>query len=67
MPIMIMPDLISEFMTAMSLNHNCIRVLKKKKPKNGDTENAEWIKEMVYQGTSPDEITLVNFAESCGY
>ena len=36
MPIMAIPDLISEFMTAMSLNHGCIRVLKRKKPKDGD-------------------------------
>ena len=64
MPIMNMPELINEFMIAMSLNHNCIRVLKRKKALNDDET---WIKEKIYQGTSPDEITLVKFAQSCGY
>ena len=59
MPIMTMPELINEFMIAMSLNHNCIRVLKRKKALNDDET---WIKEKIYQGTSPDEITLVKFA-----
>ena len=64
MPIMTMPELINEFMTAMSLNHGCIRVLKTKKSKDNEQD---WKKEMIYQGTSPDEITLVKFAQSCGY
>jgi len=59
MPIMTMPELINEFMTAMSLNHGCIRVLKTKKSKDNEQD---WKKEMIYQGTSPDEITLVKFA-----
>ena len=64
MPILNMPELMHEFMTAMSLNHGCIRVLKKK---NKDVDEKDWVKEKVYQGTSPDEITLVKFAQSCGY
>ena len=43
-----MPHLISEFMTAMSLNHGCIRVPKTKMPKDGDTNNPNLTKEMVY-------------------
>ena len=45
----------------MTLNHACLRVYKKKEYKEGE------VKEKIYQGTSPDEITLVNFAKDCGY
>ena len=46
-------ELLTEFMTAMSLTHNCITVEKNEK--------------IVYQGQSPDEITLVDFAKKCGF
>ena len=45
MPILNMPELMHEFMTAMSLNHGCIRVLKKK---NKDVDEKDWVKEKVY-------------------
>ena len=56
----------NEFMTAISLNHECIRVKKKKveSSENAQTSNAN-VK--FYQGTSPDEITLVSFAKECGF
>ena len=40
-------------MLAMTLTHECIAVEKKN--------------EIVYQGQSPDEITLVEFAKQCGF
>ena len=50
----------NEFMSAMSLNHECLRI--KKKAGESSQPNAK-----VYQGTSPDEITLVSFAKQCGF
>lgn len=51
----------NEFMTAIVVNHGCLRVNKKKMDKDGQ-EDLNAIKEKIYQGTSPDEITLVKFA-----
>ena len=66
MPIESQQELMNEFMTAISVNHGCLRVNKKIIDKDGQADlNA--IKEKIYQGTSPDEITLVNFAKDCGY
>jgi len=48
-----MQELLTEFLTAMSLTHECITVEHKGKT--------------VYQCNSPDEITLVEFAALCGF
>ena len=61
MPITSTKDLINEFMTSMSLNHCVIRVLKKKEDKSTPD------KEKIYQGTSPDEIALIQFAKERGF
>ena len=50
----------NEFMACMSLNHDCIRLKKKA------NEPAQPLVKC-YQGTSPDEITLVSFAKECGF
>lgn len=74
--------LMDEFMAAMSLNHSCIRVKKRRNKdrpssqqsgRNSGQQNnenrpgtaGENLKP--YQGTSPDEITLVTFARALGY
>ena len=46
-------DLLTEFMVAMSLTHDCLAV-----EKNG---------KRIYQGQSPDEITLLEFANKNGF
>ena len=53
MTFMSMQDLLTEFMVAMSLTHDCLAV-----EKNG---------KRIYQGQSPDEITLVEFANKNGF
>ena len=64
MPIDSQQELMNEFLTNISVNHGCLRV-HKNNPKKDIDPNA--VKEKIYQGTSPDEITLVNFAKDCGY
>ena len=59
-------DLINEFMTSMSLNHGVIRVLKRKEERNNDDKSTP-DKEKIYQGTSPDEIALIQFAKDRGF
>ena len=63
MPINSTKDLINEFMTSMSLNHGVIRVAKKQT--NNDKSTPD--KEKIYQGTSPDEIALIQFAKDRGF
>lgn len=55
-----MQELVQEFMTAISLNHDCLRVDKK-------SADGQTVKAKKYQGTSPDEITLLEFAKQCGF
>ena len=61
-------ELIREFMSAMSLNHSCIRVLKKRPKSSTDVVSGDDApREKIYQSTSPDEVTLVSFAKKLGY
>ena len=61
LPILSMQELMQEFLTAISLNHECISV--EKKP----STETQTVKAKKYQGTSPDEVTLVEFAKKCGF
>jgi magnesium-transporting ATPase (P-type) len=61
-------ELMHEFLAGMSLNHGCLRVNKKVERRGSQSGlNQEVKREKSYQGTSPDEITLVKFANECGY
>ena len=62
-------QLMREFMTVMSVAHEVVAEDPTKlKNFDGEDEDAEVAPEkLIYQGPSPDEVTLVEFARNLGY
>ena len=61
-------DLMNEFMTVMSIAHEVVAQDPMKLSKTGEEDAIETEpSKLVYQGPSPDEVTLVDFARARGY
>ena len=56
-----------EFMTVMSVAHEVVSEDPTKLSEDGDEEEEVDPKKLIYQGPSPDEVTLVEFARERGF